>query len=390
MPHSPRVVAPPAGSVCNSTHAPHSPPEAISMKSPSTRTLSCDSQDSVGSRDSKELLEVKDSRSPHPLSTLPPDAAESAVQSLASHVPPSSPAGHEPIFEDITEASNLSAPENSVDVTAGNNGNGSAKASRAVISQEETLNAVAGLLACYDDYSEDASVQPTDEETLMPPDASVAAEDAFEEAQKAAQMLQCEMPGERDDAWPQQTPHSTPTASTKVSGESETQPVPTQEEEEEEEPDNVESRFPQAPPDSPASMQSEPELQIDEDQPDPVDDMEGPPAPPEQKESCPSGHDTTWTESVEKTSKPQETSANKHHSDNFSTSLYKCTKYFAKHLDCSANLYYCYHPFICGFTNNVTFSSFLRSYATIDIKNYYSIYPLIYSIYPLISCYNNN
>ena len=270
-PHSPPVAGEPAVSLSTNTQcAPSSPPEPPPHQTPHTHTLTRDTQELVESRENSDPCDPKGSHSPHPLATLPPDAAESAVQSLTTQVPTSSPStGNEPIFEDITEASNLSAPESTVDANAAANG----KASRAVISQEETLNAVAGLLACYDDYSDDASVQPNVEDTIMPPDNQSVADDAFEEAQKAAQMLQCEMPGEREDGWPQPPPHNPPSSPVKPPEEPEPQPlVPQEDIEGRQTPEAEEGRYSQLPPDSPGSVQSEPPLQIDEDQPDPADD----------------------------------------------------------------------------------------------------------------------
>ncbi|MPC13982.1 Protein split ends [Portunus trituberculatus] len=271
-PHSPPVAAQPATPLSTTTKcAPKSPPEPPPHQSPHTHTLTHDTQELVESRESSDICDLKESRSPHPLATLPPDAAESAVQSLTTQVPSSSPStGNEPIFEDITEASNLSAPESTVDPNAAANG----KASRAVISQEETLNAVAGLLAaCYNNYSDDASVQPNVEDTIMPPENPAVADDAFEEAQKAAQMLQCEMPGDREDGWSQPPPHNPPTSPVKSTEEPEPQPlVPQEDMEEGQTPEAEEGRYAQLPPDSPGSVQSEPPLQIDEDQPDPTDD----------------------------------------------------------------------------------------------------------------------
>ncbi|XP_068223812.1 protein split ends-like isoform X2 [Palaemon carinicauda] len=257
----------------DSTCLPHlhpgsSPSDSMSLPSPPPVKSGHNAREMQESQDSGESPDTKKVRSPHPLAALASDAAESAVQSLTTQVPPSS---HESIFEDITEVSNLSAPETNAEVS----NNTTNKASRAVISQEETLNAVAGLLACYDGYSDVDGVAPTDEETMLPPDTSAVSEDASEEAQKAAQMLQCEMPGEREESWSQQSTHAPPGGQPKPpSAETNAQLSAPQEEEEEQESTNDNQRFSQMSPDSPASMQSEPELQIDEDHLDPPDDME--------------------------------------------------------------------------------------------------------------------
>ena len=169
---------------------------------------------------------------------------------------------------------NTTTDPNEFDDEANNGQTNSSKASRAVISQEETLNAVAGLLACYDEYpDEEEQPAPTaDEESLMSTENPSASDDVSEEAQKAAQMLQSEMPGvdrepdEREDNWtsvesltntlPIQSPSQTPAEDVQDEHEGET------------ETGNSALQFT----DSPASVQSEPALQIDEDLPDATED----------------------------------------------------------------------------------------------------------------------
>ena len=74
------------------------------------------------------------------------------------------------------------------------------QASRSVITQEETLNAVAGLLASYDNYKADTT-EP--EEELVASDPCNVGED-LEEAHEAAQLIQSELPTgsrEPDGVW---------------------------------------------------------------------------------------------------------------------------------------------------------------------------------------------
>ncbi|KAA0200765.1 hypothetical protein HAZT_HAZT006326 [Hyalella azteca] len=94
------------------------------------------------------------------------------------------------------------------------------KASRSVISQEETLNAVAGLLASYDEYADNTRTSGHDEENLIASDANSVVEEDSQEAQTAAQMLQSEMPEverepeTRDANWPAGVPASSSDSST--------------------------------------------------------------------------------------------------------------------------------------------------------------------------------
>lgn len=195
------------------------------------------------------------------------------------------------------------------------------KASRAVISQEETLNAVAGLLASYDVYGEEPRSSSQEDELLASEHNSV--DEDSDEAQKAAQMLQSEMPevdrepDNRENNWNSRNPapipdisvspqqqsiescEVIPSSSSELSNEaslemdkpmlhkpinidsnsSDTSPIPDQEENDiivtneisqlnkiqSESRDKVSVPESIHFPDSPTSVQSEPTLQIDED-----------------------------------------------------------------------------------------------------------------------------
>ncbi|KAB7505123.1 hypothetical protein Anas_10013 [Armadillidium nasatum] len=205
--------------------------------------------------------------------------SENAVQSISSTDEVSKRT--QPIYE-ITES--LSSPPQACPVEEV-----APKASRSTISQEETLNAVAGLLACYNYYQEETSPNQTDDEPILHSESTAAIEDPIEqseEAQKAAQMLQSEIgverePEDRDDSWEEPLPlnetdenidespaiMTSPEHSDNIS--SQTDPKKTEElqlSHEEHEHNDTPAKEPLQFPDSPSSVQSEPALQIDEDE----------------------------------------------------------------------------------------------------------------------------
>ncbi|RXG71746.1 Msx2-interacting protein [Armadillidium vulgare] len=205
--------------------------------------------------------------------------SENAVQSISATDEVSKRT--QPIYE-ITES--LSSPPQACPVEEV-----APKASRSTISQEETLNAVAGLLACYNYYQEETSPNQTDDEPILHSESTAAIEDPIEqseEAQKAAQMLQSEIgverePEDRDDSWEEPLPlnetdeniDESPAIMTSPehsdNNTSQTDTKKTEElqiSHEEHEHNDTTAKEPLQFPDSPSSVQSEPALQIDEDE----------------------------------------------------------------------------------------------------------------------------
>ena len=213
-------------------------------------------------------------------------------------------------FEDLTEENDRSEePVGESLQQQQQAGGSSSKASRAVISQEETLNAVAGLLASYGSYSEEPPNSSQEEDSMMEPN-NVVDEDP-DEAQKAAQILQSEMPEEerdpRDSSWNREedpvipvlsdSPCSTSLEACNLPPTEATDDVISLNPDSEQ--DNKVADAPEPSfspkkqleisspektddkkmvdaitfPDSPTSVQSEPALQIDEDQMEAVEEM---------------------------------------------------------------------------------------------------------------------